>query len=170
MTPTFVPYSSVLQGLSNTTYTDPSCFETSSYLYKVAAVNLVNPARRSDFSNSAAQTVLPQPVSMLVAISGNQLAQLSWNNQGVTTLTYTLQRKLGSAPDNTYQTVKTGIQGVNYLDLGLQNKTFYSYRLFTVDISQSVTYTSNPSVPAIALPPKPPIVSNQNVGLAQDSD
>ncbi len=171
MTPSFFQDGSVLQGLSTTTFVDSGVTETGSYLYQVAAVNLSNPSLRSVYSNTVTQTVQAQPVSMLIAVSGDQVAQLRWNNQGVTTITYTIQRKLGTAPDSSYQTIKTGVQGVNYLDTGLQDKTFYSYRIITVDIPfGGVTYISAPSAPAIALPAKPPVVLNATVNLAQNSD
>ncbi len=160
-TPLFNSISGVLKGLSNTTFTDSTVVDSVSYVYKVAASSLTG--QTSAFSNSVSVTVGPQPLLSLIAFSNDGLVQLRWIYQGTATNSYTIQRKLGTEPDSAYQTIKSGVVGVNYLDTGLLDKTFYTYRIITVD-SLGLTAVSPP---AIALPAAAPIVSNGAVSVAQ---
>ena len=164
-TPVFAPINpSIILGVSNTAVTDTSVSDAVSYVYEVApaaqisGINVLGP-----FSNPVSQLVLPQPVTNLVAVSGDQLAQLRWNYQGVASITYVISRKLGTAPDSSYQVLQSGFRGVNYLDTGLLDKTFYTYQIVTVDaggLSSNAAFTT-------ALPAKPPIVNNPAMSLSQ---
>ena len=152
MTPTFAAIGSIVEPLSNTTYVDASLTDGVSYIYEIAPAsqnNILGP-----FSNSVGQYVFPQPVSNLIAVSGDSLVQLRWASQGVTTTTFLIQRKLGPAPASSFQTIATGYQGVNFIDNSVQDKNFYIYRVYTVD-AQSLTSTA---AYAVALPAAPPIL------------
>jgi hypothetical protein len=152
--------------LNNTLYADTSVTDTNYYTYQVAAA-APNPWGGSPilgpFSNQTSVTVLPQPVANFEAVSGDGLVQLRWNYQGNQKFTYTLQRKLGSAPVTAYQTIKAGLQGINYTDSGLLDKTLYDYQIYSVD---ALGLTSAAAV-AQALPAEPPYVGNPQVSLSQ---
>lgn len=163
-TPVFAPVGSILQGLSNNSYSDTSVTDTVTYIYKVAVSSLTG--LLGAFSAPVTQIVLPQPVSNLTAVSGNQVVQLRWTNQGTASSTYTVQRRLGAASDNFYAVIKSGVVGVNYLDTGVQNKTFYTYRLITVD-SLGLTAVSQP---VNALPARPPVITEPLVTVTQDQN
>lgn len=162
LTPTPVPtYSeiTVVEGISNTSYADTTVSDGVSYVYQVAVA--AGNGLLSSFSNAATQLVLPQPVS-LTAVSGDGLVQLRWVYQGNPNVTYTLLRKLGTAP-GAPQTVATGIVGVNYTDGNLLDKTFYTYQMVTVDPSGATTLSNSVN----GLPAQPPIVNNQSVTFVQ---
>ncbi|HEY5038440.1 MAG TPA: hypothetical protein VIJ93_05140, partial [bacterium] len=163
-TPVFNPIGSIVEGLSNTASVDTTVSDTVIYVYKVAATSLNGVL--SSFSNSVAVTQLPSPVTNLVAVSGDGLVQLRWINQGTPNNTYTLLRKLGTAPSSAFQIIKTGVTGVNYQDMGVQDKTFYVYQMITVD---SLGLTSTAAA-VTALPAKPPVVTNGAVTLSQDQN
>jgi hypothetical protein len=77
--------------------------------------------------------------------------------------TYSIQRKLGTAPVTAFETIRTGVTTTDYLDTGLLNKTFYTYQLLVVD-PLGLTGTSRMIT---ALPAKPPIVENGKLTLVQ---
>jgi hypothetical protein len=108
--------------------------------------------------------VLPQSVVNLQAVSGDGLVQLRWSYQGTQKFTYTLQRKLGSAPVSAYQTLKSAFQLNNYLDTGLLDKTLYDYQVITVD---ALGLTSTAAV-VEALPAASPFVGNPQVSILQN--
>ena len=165
LTPVFVQIGPVLEGLSNTSYADTSIIDSTFYIYKVAATSNTNNSATvlSTFSNPCSQLALPMPVANLEAVGGDGLVQLRWNYQGPQTFLYNIQRKLGTAPDSAYQVLKNGYQGTDFLDTGLQDKTFYTYQVVTVD-STGLTSTAQT---VNALPAKPPLVLNPIVSLSQ---
>jgi hypothetical protein len=154
-TPIFAQVGSIVEPLSNTNYVDSTNLSDGvSYIYEIAPSsqnNILGP-----FSNPVTQYDYPQPVTDLIAVSGNNSVQLEWNYQGVATNTVLIQRKLGPASGSSaFQTIKTGQQGVNFIDTGVLNKNFYVYHVYTVD-AQGLTSTAFAS--ALALPAIPPIL------------
>jgi|GEM_PF-1652042 len=169
-TPGFAPIGpAIVEGLNNTTYADTSVVDSNSYVYQVAAA-APNPwggrPILGPYSNSVGMgvTVVPQPISNLQAVSGDGLVQLRWTYQGSQKFTYTIQRKLGSAQDSSYQTIKAGYQGVDFTDSGVLDKTLYNYRIYSLDASGS---SSNAAV-IQALPAATPYVGNTQVTLVQN--
>jgi fibronectin type 3 domain-containing protein len=163
-TPNFYPLGSIIEGMGNTSYTDTSTSDGQTYVYEVAgssSTGVLGP-----FSNAVTQLVYPQSVSGLTPISGNQIVQLEWNYPGSQTLTYDIQRKLGTDTSGAFQTIATGITGTSYLDTSVENKTFYEYQVITVD-PNGLTATSQA---VIALPAEPPIVSNPFVSATSGSN
>ena len=160
-TPAFTQVSGILRGLSTPTFTDSQVLDAVSYVYVVAAASAGG--QYGAFSNPVSVTVLPQPVLSLTAVSGDGLVQLRWAYQGTPGNNFIIQRKLGTEADSSYQTLKSGVVGVNYLDTGVLDKTFYAYRVITVD-SLGLTAVS-PA--AIALPAAPPLVMNPMVSISQ---
>lgn len=169
MTPSFVPIVSLVEGLSNTAYADTGVLDGVTYIYEVAPSS--RNSIRGPFSNAVTQSVAPQPPETLAAVSGvdslgTPYAQLRWSYTGLPTDTFFLQRKLGTEPDSSFRTVKGGVQGLDYLDSGLENKTFYDYRIYTVN---AAGVTSAGFASAVALPAAPPILSSAAVTLTQNN-
>lgn len=166
-TPGFAPIGpAIIEGLNNTTYADTTVTDDNKYMYQVAAA-APNPwgigSLLGGFALSATVLVYPQPVTNLQAVSGDGSVQLRWNYQGTQKFTYNIQRKLGSAPVTAYQTVKSGLQGINYIDAGLLDKTLYDYQIYTVD---AFGLTSAAAM-VQALPAEAPYVGNPLVSLSQ---
>lgn len=163
VTPTFVAIGSIVEPLSNTTYVDRTVSNGVSYIYEVApasANGILGP-----FSNPVTQLVVPQPVNNLIAVSSDGIVQLRWDYQGAPGNTYFITRSLGTAPGSP-QTIRSGFQGVNFIDAGVVDKNFYIYTVYTVDANGT---TSAASAPVTALPARAPIVSNAAVSLSQNS-
>ena len=169
-TPVFIPISPVLEGISDATFADTSLTEGSTYIYKVASSQSNSsyspPNATSHFSLPVSLMIFPRAVDDFNAIAGDQLVQLQWTYQGSLSFTYFIQRKLGSADDSAFQTIKSGIVGNNFLDTGVKDKTFYTYRIYTVDGGGT---TSTGFASADALPGKGPVISDPKVSISQDS-
>lgn len=161
-TPQFSVLANLVEPLNNTSYPD-SVSDGVTYLYKVAGTSANGIL--GAFSNVVAQYVSLQPVSQFTAVSGDRLVQLRWNYQGVNTITYTLQRKLGTDSDSNFQTLKSGLTGNSYIDAGVVNKDFYVYRLYSVDEAGN-----SASAIALALPAKAPLVGDVAVTLTQNNN
>jgi hypothetical protein len=165
-TPTFVELSQV-PGAAATTYSDTAVSDSAVYFYQVAAIS--SGGVQSGLSSAVSQLVLPQPVHDLTPFSGDGLVQLRWDFQGAPSgaVSYTLFRKLGADNIGGFQTVKTGITGNNYTDLGLLNKTFYVYQMETID---TVSGATTLSAAVTALPAKPPVVNDGTVTISQSGN
>ena len=152
--------------LTTTTYTDTGVNFNIGYVYSVAPIGFTSSGATifGPYSNSVTLTTPPQAPTSVVAVSGDQLVQLRWNFQGsaVTTYTFSIQRKLGTAPVTAYQTIASGLTGLDYTDAGLLDKTLYNYEI--VVASQGLTGISQP---VNALPAKPPVVDNAALTLTQ---
>lgn len=156
-------------GITTTTYTDTSAGYSTAYVYQVAPVAVATTGENvyGPFSNSVTLTVPPQGPATLSAVSGDQIAQLRWSYQGTVAAaayTYTIQRKLGTAPTSSFQTIVSGLTGLDYTDTGLLDKTLYNYQILAIDPHTSLI---GYSPIANALPAHPPVVDNPNLTLVQ---
>ncbi len=157
----------VTSNLTTTAYTDTGIDFYHAYVYKVAPIGYSTPGVTifGTYSNSVTLTSPAQGPTNVSAVSGDQVAQLRWNYQGsFVTYTYSVQRKLGTAPTSAFQTIATGITGLDYTDTGLLDKTLYNYQI--------VAFAPTPGLSASssifnALPAKPPVVDNPTLTLAQ---
>jgi len=153
--------------LTTTSYADTGVDFSHAYIYKVAPIGFATPGVTifGTYSNSVTLTSPPQGPANVSAVSGDQLAQLRWSYSGsLVTYTYSVLRKLGTAPSTSYQTVATGITGLDYTDTGLLDKTLYNYQI--------VAFAPTPGLSASssifnALPAKPPVVENPALTLVQ---
>ncbi len=158
-----------VSSVTNTTYTDTTTGYTSAYVYQVAPVAIATTGENiyGPYSNSVTLTVPPQGPTTLSAVSGDQIAQLRWSYQGTaaaSAYTYTIQRKLGTAPASSFQTIVSGLTGLDYTDTGLLDKTLYNYQILAIDPHTSLI---GYSPIANALPAHPPVVDNPNLTLVQ---
>ncbi len=146
--------------LTTTAYTDSTVNFNYGYIYSVVPVGFTSAGATifGSYSNSVTLTTPPQAPTSVVAVSGDQLVQLRWNYAGsaaASIYAYSVERKLGTAPVTAYQTIASGLTGLDYTDTGLLDKTFYNYEI--VVASGGLTGISQP---VTALPAKPPVVDN----------
>jgi hypothetical protein len=146
--------------LTTTTYTDTAVNFNYGYIYSVVPVGFTSAGATiyGPYSNSVTLTTPPQAPASVVAVSGDQTVQLRWNYAGsaaASIYAYSIQRKLGTAPVVAYQTIASGLTGLDYTDSGLLDKTFYNYEILV-----SSAGSTGISQPVTALPAKPPVVDN----------
>ncbi len=157
-TPQFTPLSGLLRGMAVTTFTDLALIQGTTYVYRVAGADAFGTA--GGWSEPVTQAAAPLPVSGLRALSGDGIVQLLWDFQAGTTVTYTIQRKLGSAPGSDYSDLRTGYSAVNFADATAVNKTYWTYRVITVDSSSGLTAVSSE---VTALPARAPVLGDRTV-------
>jgi hypothetical protein len=158
----------VIPNLTTTTYSDSGVTYNTGYVYQVAPVAFTTPGTPiyGSYSNSVTLTAPPQGPTSVNAVSGDQLVQLRWNYQGtLVNYSYSIQRKLGTAPVSAYQTIASGLNGLDYTDNGLLDKTLYNYQIVAVPTANAALTGTSQSVNA--LPAKPPVVDNAALTLTQ---
>ncbi len=158
-----------IANLNTTSCNDSGVTLNQGYVYSVVPIGGVTatsgPTIFGPYSNSVTLTTPPQAPTSVVAVSGDQLVQLRWNFQGsaaVSAYAYSVQRKLGTAPVTAYQTIASGLTGLDFTDTGLLDKTLYNYEV--VVASGGLTGISQP---VNALPAKPPVVDSAALTLTQ---
>ncbi|MDE1812870.1 MAG: fibronectin type III domain-containing protein, partial [Thaumarchaeota archaeon] len=128
-------------GSSSTTYSDTGLTPSTSYTYRVSAINSVG---NSSPSNTASATTssgtvatVPQPPTGLTAtVASSSEIDLSWtapaNNGGSAITGYKVER----SPDGTnWSTIQsnTGSTATTYSDTGLTSSTTYTYRVSAIN-------------------------------------
>ena len=138
----------LLQSITETTYTDYGAGASGTYYYKVPPVNA------GGIAANAITTTKPAAPANLTATAGNAQITLSWQ-PAIGATGYILQR--GTSSGNETTTVASGITATNYLDTGIANGTTYYY---IVSATGSAANSGN-SVEAHATPalPAPPVIT-----------
>lgn len=154
-TPQMTPLAFLLNSLTPTPYRDQPLASGQTYVYQVAPA--ASTSVWGPLSNSVTVVGAP-PEPQLTVVAGDGLVQARWTFQS-TALTYTLERKLANAGDTAFQVVAQGVKGGDYTDTGLLNKNFYAYRLWAVEAGGLSTVSKT----RIALPARPPVVTNETV-------
>ena len=141
-------------GSVSTAYSDTALEHSTTYTYRVSAVN---PAGTSSPSNIASATTLnapPSPPTNLsaTAVSSSQI-NLSWNvpkdNGGTAISGYKIERLSNDGSAWTAIVADTGTPGTTYSDSGLSANATYSYRVSAINSVGA----SNPSDSASATTP-----------------
>jgi len=140
-------------GSVSTTYSDTGLAASTSYTYRVSAINGIGTSSPSNTSSATTGTVAtaPQPPTGLAAntVSSSQI-NLSWtapsNNGGSAVTGYEIERSQDNGSTWAVVTSNTGSTGTTYSDTGLVASTTYTYRVSAIN---SVG-TSSPSNTASA--------------------
>jgi len=122
-------------GSTSTTYSDTSLQSSTTYTYRVSAINSVGTSSPSNTASAMTSCgTVPNPPTDLsaVAVSTSQI-NLSWtapsNNGGCSAVTgYTVYRTLSSGTWSSTDIMATG-NFTSYNDTGLKSGTMYSYQV-----------------------------------------
>lgn len=146
------PYTTIASSVSNTTYTDSSVSNGTTYYYVVLAVN----SDGSTASNQvSAKPVLPAPLTPtgLSAAAGNAQVSLSWNASGAAT-SYNVYRS--NSGTGTFNLIAT-TANTSYTNTNLTNGTTYYYEVNASNTSgsspNSAAVSATPSLPAVVATP-----------------
>jgi fibronectin type 3 domain-containing protein len=108
----------LLQSITETTYTDVGVSSNGTYYYKVTPVNAGGTA------TNAITTTRPAAPASLTAVAGNAQVNLTWP-ASIGATGYVVLR--GTSSGNATNTIVSGITSTNYTDTGLVNGTNYYY-------------------------------------------
>ena len=142
------PGTTLVSGLTTTTYVDTSVVVGKTYYFLVKAVNL---AGKSGASNIVSAKPIPLAPTTLTATAGDTQISLSWTaSTGATS--YAIYR--GTTAGGESSTPIATVTGEAYTDTGLTDGTTYYYTVAAIDAGG----TSSPSNEASATP-LPPVAA-----------
>lgn len=140
-------------GSADTTYSDTGLAHSTTYTYRVSAINQVGTSQPSSTASATTFNVVPSPPTGLTATAQLLKINLSWNvpsdNGGTPITGYMIERSTDGG--NTWNTIvaNTGSTGTTYSDTNVLPLTTYTYRVSAInDIG-----TGNPSNTASAATP-----------------
>jgi len=127
-------------GNTGTTYSNTGLSPSTTYSYRVSAINSVGTSSPSNVSSAttSVQVSAPQPPTNLsaTAVSSSQI-NLSWNtpsNNGGSQITgYKINRSDDGGATWNILVQNTGSTGTTYSDTGLSPGTTHSYRVFAIN-------------------------------------
>ncbi|CUR52276.1 exported protein of unknown function [Nitrosotalea devaniterrae] len=127
-------------GSTSTVYSDTGLSPSTTYTYRVYAINSVGTSSQSNTASATTSvaTTAPQPPTSLSAnaISSSQI-NLSWNapsNNGNSAITgYEIQRSDNGGTTWSVISQNTGSASTVYSDTGLNPSTTYTYRVYAIN-------------------------------------
>lgn len=166
-------YATIASGTLNTTYTDSSVSNGTTYYYVVSAVNTAgqsaNSAQVSALSTAPAAVAAPTNLSGTVSTYSNQPAiLLQWTHSvSPNILKYNVYRSTGTATPTLYGSIGASYTGA--YDTNVSAGTTYNYYMTAVNTSNvesvaSVKVTVAMPAPAVVLPPSALSASLTSVG------
>src|SRR5438445_45803 len=137
-------------GSTATTYSDTGLVHSTTYTYRVSAINSVGTSPSSNIASAKTFNVPTAPTGLTAtAVSSSQI-NLSWtaptNNGGSAITGYKIERSTDGG--TTWSTIvsSTGSTATTYSDTGLVHSTTYTYRVSAINLAG----TSAPSNTASA--------------------
>src|SRR5207245_808826 len=147
-------------GSTATTYSDTGLAHTTTYTYRVSAINSVGTSSPSSTTSATTFAVAPSPPSALTAtaISSSQVT-LSWtapaDNGGSSITGYKVERSTDGGTTWTKLVANTGITGTTYSDIGLTHGATYTYRVSAINAVGPGSPSSTASATTLAVTASP---------------
>jgi hypothetical protein len=133
-------------GATAVSYSSIGLSASTTYFYRVRAMNLAGDSPYSSTASATTQALLPlppAPTNLAASAAGSGQINLSWTD------TSTIQGgvKVERSTDNVTftQITVTGAAGVSYSDIGLSASTTYFYRVRATNVSGDSTYSNTAS-------------------------
>src|SRR5207247_352419 len=137
-------------GSTATTYSDTGLAHTTTYTYRVSAINSVGTGSPSATSSATTFAVAPSPPSAptAAAVSSSQI-NLSWtapaDNGGSAITGYKIERSTDGGSTWSTLVANTGISGTTYSDIGLTHGATYTYRVSAINSIGTGSPSDTPS-------------------------
>ncbi|MBY3618297.1 exoglucanase [Acinetobacter sp. CUI P1] len=146
------PYTTLVTGLTATSYSNTGLTNGITYHYVVSATNAVGESANSAQASAtpAAVATVPAAPTSLVATAGDAKVSLSWTGSSGAT-SYTVKRATTSG--GPYTPVEMGLTATNYTNTGLTNGTTYYYVVSgTNTTGESANSAQVSATPQVAAP------------------
>src|SRR2546426_948620 len=147
-------------GSTATTYSDTGLAHTTTYTYRVSAINSVGTGSPSSAASATTLAVAPSSPTGLTAtaVSSSQIS-LSWtaaNNGGSAITGYKIERSTDDGTTWSTLVANTGSTATTYSDTGLTHTTTYTYRVSAINSVGTGSPSSTTSATTFAAAPSPP--------------
>ncbi|MGI0088647.1 MAG: fibronectin type III domain-containing protein [Nitrosotalea sp.] len=146
---------------TSTTYSDSGLSASTTYTYRVSAINSVGTSSPSNTASATTFTVPQPPTGLTATAASSSQINLSWtasNNGGSAITGYKIERSNDTG--TTWSTVQsnTGTAGTTYSDTGLTASTAYTYRVSAINsVGTSLpSSTASATTQGAATAPQPP--------------
>src|SRR5579872_4215163 len=127
-------------GSTATTFSDTGLTASTTYTYRVSAINAIGTSSTSNTASATTQApaaTAPQPPTGLAATSGNSQVSLSWtapsSNGGSTITGYNIYRGTAAGGEGTTPIGTVSGSALSYTDTGLTNGQTYYYKVTAVN-------------------------------------
>jgi fibronectin type 3 domain-containing protein len=143
-------YTTLVTGVSATTYKDSTAANGTTYYYIVVAINVNGSSGNSTQASGTAQPPAPAAPTGLIVTPGNGNVTLNWTaSSGASN--YTVERSTTNGSG--YTTLATGVSATTYQDTTVANGTTYYYVVVAANAGGSSGTSTQAS--ATPLPPAP---------------
>src|SRR5207245_1287370 len=148
-------------GSTATTYSDTGLTHTTTYTYRVSAINSVGTGSPSSTTSATTFAAAPSPPSALTAtaVSSSQVT-LSWtapaDNGGSAITGYKIERSTDGGTTWSTLVANTGSSAAGYSDTGLARKTTEADRVSAINCVGTGSPSSTTSATTFAAAPSPP--------------
>src|SRR5881409_1068949 len=145
-------------GSTATTYSDTGLAHTTTYTYRVSAINSVGTSPPSNGASATALAIAPSPPSALgaTAVSSSQI-NLSWasptDNGGSAITGYMIERSANGGSTWTTMVSNSGSTATTYSDTGLAAGTTYTYRVSAINSIGTSPPSNTASATTLAVAP-----------------
>src|SRR5207244_3378784 len=125
-------------GSTSATYSDVGLAHSTTYTYRVSAINSIGTGSPSSTASATTLAVAPSPPTGLAAtsVSSSQI-NLSWtapsDNGGSAITGYKIERSSDGGTTWTTLVANTGSTATSYSDTGLTRSTTYAYRVYAIN-------------------------------------
>src|SRR5207245_476639 len=147
-------------GSTATTYSDTGLTHTTTYTYRVSAINSVGTGSPSSTTSATTLAAAPSPPTALTAttVSSSQV-NLSWtapSDNGRSAITgYMIERSTDGGSTWSKLVANTGITGTTYSDIGLAHGATYTYRVSAINSIGTGSPSSTASATTLAVTASP---------------
>src|SRR5205085_6791954 len=145
------------------TYSDSGLNPSTTYTYRISAINSIGTSSPSSTASATTSSTAPQPPTGLTTttFSSSQI-NLSWtapsNNGGSAITGYKIERSADGGTTWSAIVANTGSTGTTYSNTGLATNTTYTYRVSAINSvgTSSPSNTASATTSATATAPQPP--------------
>src|SRR5207245_2064168 len=140
---------------------DTGLTHTTTYAYRVSAINSVGTGSPSSTASATTLAVAPSSPSALTAtVASSSQINLSWtspaDNGGSAISGYMVERSTDGGTTWTTLVANTGSTATSYSDTGLTRSTTYAYRVYAINSVGTNSPSNTASATTLAVAPSPP--------------